>query len=219
MVKRNFWTIIKTIACSVALITVVIYFAIPYIIRPITYKGARFSGDPEGKLQPDGRNIELLKPFSFLDSSNRLWEVPKGYVSNGASIPQLFWSIIGGPWDGRYRNPAIVHDYYCDHRIETWEDTHKMLYEGCMCAGLPEADSKRIFAAVYLGGPRWEPPRKKYLVSASKKGEHTIAGEMTMFPGKLTKQKTELTNDQKKKIDDFLKTNPSIDDIMALKLD
>ena len=35
--------------------------------------------------------------------------VPKGFVTDLASIPRIFWSIL--PTDGVYTFPAIVHDY------------------------------------------------------------------------------------------------------------
>ena len=36
-------------------------------------------------------------------------EVPKGFVTDFASIPQIFWSILRP--DGDYTYPAIIHDY------------------------------------------------------------------------------------------------------------
>lgn len=38
--------------------------------------------------------------------------VPSGYLTDGASVPRVFWSLIP-PW-GRYGAAAIVHDYLCD---------------------------------------------------------------------------------------------------------
>ncbi|HIE98682.1 MAG TPA: DUF1353 domain-containing protein, partial [Fuerstia sp.] len=37
--------------------------------------------------------------------------VPAGFVSDGASIPRLFWAIIGPPIGSSHLLPAIVHDY------------------------------------------------------------------------------------------------------------
>ena len=42
--------------------------------------------------------------------------VPKGFVTDFASVPRIFWSII--PRDGEYTYPAILHDYlYWDQSI------------------------------------------------------------------------------------------------------
>ena len=37
--------------------------------------------------------------------------VPKGFVTDLASIPRIFRSII--PQNGKHRAPAVVHDYLC----------------------------------------------------------------------------------------------------------
>ena len=34
----------------------------------------------------------------------------KGYVTDGASIPRFFWSIIGSPMEGSLVKPAVIHD-------------------------------------------------------------------------------------------------------------
>lgn len=39
--------------------------------------------------------------------------VPKGYITDGASVPRPLWSIIP-PW-GKYGQAAILHDYLCDY--------------------------------------------------------------------------------------------------------
>lgn len=40
--------------------------------------------------------------------------VPKGFVFDGASIPRIAWSIIGGPF-GPYADAAALHD--CAYRM------------------------------------------------------------------------------------------------------
>lgn len=45
-----------------------------------------------------------------------IW-VPAGYISDGATIPQFFWRVIGGKW-GPYRSAAVPHDYlYSDGNV------------------------------------------------------------------------------------------------------
>lgn len=41
--------------------------------------------------------------------------VPKGFLTDGASIPRIFWFLF--PPFGRYMDAAIVHDYLCEHCI------------------------------------------------------------------------------------------------------
>lgn len=39
--------------------------------------------------------------------------VPKGFESNGANIPRLFWSIIP-PNKPKYQPAIMIHDYLCE---------------------------------------------------------------------------------------------------------
>ena len=37
-------------------------------------------------------------------------DIKAGFVFDGASIPQIFWSSIGSPWDSKILVAALVHD-------------------------------------------------------------------------------------------------------------
>jgi len=37
--------------------------------------------------------------------------IPKGFKTDGASIPKLFWSIIDHPLNGKHAKAAVLHDY------------------------------------------------------------------------------------------------------------
>ena len=56
------------------------------------------------------RDIEVL----LLDHGWNIWElvIPKGFVTDGASIPKVCWYFIGHPF-GKYLKAALVHDYLC----------------------------------------------------------------------------------------------------------
>jgi hypothetical protein len=41
--------------------------------------------------------------------------IPKGYCFDGASVPRLFWRIIGPNTDNKFLVAAMVHDYICEH--------------------------------------------------------------------------------------------------------
>jgi hypothetical protein len=40
--------------------------------------------------------------------------IPRGYVSDGYSIPRLAWIFAGHPFGQEHMIPAFVHDYLCD---------------------------------------------------------------------------------------------------------
>ena len=41
--------------------------------------------------------------------------IPKGYCYDGASIPRLFWRVIGSNTDNKFLIPALIHDVLCEH--------------------------------------------------------------------------------------------------------
>jgi hypothetical protein len=115
--------------------------------------------DPEVadvQLLADGRKATLLKTFRYTDGEGKPWEAPAGTAIDGASIPQMFWSIIGGPYEGKYRFASIVHDRYCvDHGGRTWKEVHRMFHHACLAGGTDPQLAKLMYAAVYHFGPRW----------------------------------------------------------------
>ena len=40
-------------------------------------------------------------------------DVPKGFICDGASIPRIFWSLVGHPLSGGPLRAAIIHDALC----------------------------------------------------------------------------------------------------------
>ena len=61
------------------------------------------------KLKPtiDNKYI-LLEDFKCGD-----FVVPKGYLTNGANIPRVFWAVVP-PFKPKFMNAVLVHDYLCD---------------------------------------------------------------------------------------------------------
>ena len=104
---------------------------------------------------PDGRLMRVVEPFGFEERSSRRWPVPVDTKVDGASIPQALWSLIGGPFEGKYRDASVVHDYYCDVRTEPWEAVHRVFYNAMRASGASEARAKLMYAAVRFAGPRW----------------------------------------------------------------
>jgi hypothetical protein len=118
----------------------------------------RFVGDLITKWLPDGRNMKLMDSFEFIDSQCRRWPVPAGSITDGASIPPVFWSIIGGPFEDKYRDAAALHDFYCDSRTRTWKNTHGVFYEAMLTRGVNSKRAWIMYQAVYEFGPRWPDP-------------------------------------------------------------
>jgi uncharacterized protein DUF1353 len=106
----------------------------------------------------DYRDMKLLAKFGYLDPYGIYWEVPVGYVTNGASVPWYLWPALGGPYDGPYRDAAVIHDYYCDKQTYTWEKTHEMFYNASRRRGVSEAKAKTMYLGLQMFGYRWPAP-------------------------------------------------------------
>ena len=96
----------------------------------------QFEGDLVLKALPDGRNMQLVHPFNYIDSRNVPWPVPAGTIVDGASIPRVFWSIVGAPYTGKYRDASVIHDYYCETHSRHWKAVHKVFYDGMLARGV-----------------------------------------------------------------------------------
>lgn len=115
-----------------------------------------FSGDLVFRWDPPpSREMTLLSPISFKDIHGETWSVPAGSKTDGASIPRVFWSVIGGPFDGPHRDAAVIHDYFCVVRTHSWKDTHRVFYEAMLARLVDSITAKIMYAAVYHFGPRW----------------------------------------------------------------
>ncbi|MGI3168624.1 DUF1353 domain-containing protein [Pseudooceanicola sp. C21-150M6] len=105
----------------------------------------------------------LASDLSFVDAGGRRWVAPKGILTDGASIPPAFADMIGAPTTRQFAGAAAIHDSYCGvgnegstyYHTRPWRDTHRMFYEALRVGGTAERKAKTMFAAVYLGGPRW----------------------------------------------------------------
>lgn len=57
----------------------------------------------------DGRDWELRAPFTCTPRRGLTLAVPKGFVTDFASIPRVCWRVW--PPTGRYGKAAVLHDY------------------------------------------------------------------------------------------------------------
>lgn len=121
---------------------------------------AQSFGKYEGAIQTewldtDGRRMRLLAPFKYVDPKGNTWTAPAGWEIDGASIPVFAWSVIGGPFNGRYRDASVIHDVACDQKIRPWEEVHEAFYWAMMASGVEPWRAKVMYAAVFHFGPRW----------------------------------------------------------------
>jgi hypothetical protein len=115
----------------------------------------RYTGRLILEVLPDGRRMRLVEPFGFMDADGLHWPVPLQTIVDGASIPKPLWSLIGGPFEGKYRDASVVHDYYCDVRSADWRAVHQVFYRAMLVSGVSQQFAKLLYAAVYFAGPKW----------------------------------------------------------------
>ncbi|MCJ7871861.1 DUF1353 domain-containing protein [Phaeobacter sp. J2-8] len=105
----------------------------------------------------------LARPLGFVDGGASNWRAEPGTLTDGASIPPIFVNMIGDPRSRQFAQAAAMHDAYCGigndalptYHSRDWRETHRMFYDGLRVGGTAEIRAKVMYAAVYLGGPRW----------------------------------------------------------------
>ncbi len=78
--------------------------------------------------------------------------VPAGFVTDLASIPRVFWSLL--PRDGAYTFPAIVHDYLYWTQRHSRDTADAVLRYGMDDMKVSSAVTLAIHTAVRVGGGR-----------------------------------------------------------------
>ena len=129
-------------------------------------------------LKEKGELKELVdKELTFTDYEGVKWIAPKGTLTDGASVPRLALPITDGRWSREFLKASVVHDAYCQKENESictdqyqkrsWQKVHRMFYNACLAGGTDPWLAKIMFAAVWIGGPRWDDPKREELQKLS----------------------------------------------------
>lgn len=138
------------------IIVLAIGFLFSAVAMPSEGNYGHYEGNVVAEWLPDGRQMRLASPLTYISSSGVVWKAPEGAVIDGASIPKFAWSIIGGPFEGKYRNASVIHDVACKEKTRTWRAAHKVFYTGMLASGVDMTLAKIMYGAVYHFGPRWD---------------------------------------------------------------
>jgi len=116
---------------------------------------------------PDGRRWKLVEPFRYrvgsMDSDNII-AVPVDTITDFASIPRMFWSILP-PW-GRYGKAAVLHDYLYKAGGCTRLYADYILHEAMGVLGVAWWKRWVMYKAVRVGAwAVWKKYRKEEVVS------------------------------------------------------
>lgn len=103
-----------------------------------------------------GMQFELRKPFVYVVKFEpyETVNVPVGFVTDLASIPKIFWSIIGGP-NGRYGKASVIHDWLYFKQTYSRRKSDLIFYEAMRELKVNFVKRWLIYHAVRVGA--WIP--------------------------------------------------------------
>lgn len=119
-----------------------------------------FTRRPVVEFLPDGRKVRIARSFFFVSGRvNRAIHVPEDFICDGASIPPILYVASGGPFVGKHRDAALVHDYlYAEHRagrpIVNKTDADGIFYDAMRASGVNAFHARAKYFAVRLFGNR-----------------------------------------------------------------
>jgi endonuclease G len=100
------------------------------------------------KLHPD---TDLI----FVRRSGEIIAAHAGLEFDGASIPPLFWLLLGSPFTGKYRKAAVIHDTLCYLRDRSSAEAHFVFFECARALGVGRFRAWCMYKALMIGGSKW----------------------------------------------------------------
>jgi len=117
----------------------------------------------ELKISPVGQKMrrwKLKTVFRMLKNDKEFITVPKGFVTDLASIPRLFWNIL--PPFGRYGKPSVIHDYLYFSCLFQRKKADKIFLYAMESTGVGIIRRKVMYYAVRIFAKKaWENHRKR----------------------------------------------------------
>jgi len=100
----------------------------------------------------------LEERFGYIDPNGLHWDVPTGYVTDGATIPPGLKPIVGSSWNRHYIRAAVIHDYYIDVAKQTVsaKAVHRAFFHALLASGVQPYWAYWMFRAVSKYGPQWK---------------------------------------------------------------
>lgn len=108
----------------------------------------------------DGKHWTLTAPLVYVTQRGDTFEIPAGFQTDFASIPQALWSLVGDP-GGPWAPAAVVHDFLYRSGIVPRAEADRTFREAMADLG-GESAVKRwlMWGALRLAGWKaYQPPR------------------------------------------------------------
>ena len=91
---------------------------------------------------------KTLAELSYTTNKGIIHTVPIDFITDGASIPKLFWSFVGSPFTGLYRRPSLIHDYFYATQKVKRNYADRIFLEGMKDEGVSWWKRKTMYFAV-----------------------------------------------------------------------
>jgi hypothetical protein len=114
-------------------------------------------------MRGDSRILRLTATFRYRSSVGTI-RIPKGFHTDGASVPRIFWSLLD-PWSNFFSS-AIVHDFLYSKDSDFFfpltdrKEADRIFLEAMYNAGVSWLTRHTVHSAVRLGG--WASYKKKH---------------------------------------------------------
>ena len=103
--------------------------------------------------------MTVMSELRYADPQGVVWVAPAGSQVDGASIPRSLWTIMGGPFEGKYRNASVLHDVAYDQKTRPWEQCDRMFYNAMRCSGVSAVEAGTMYYALRKFGHHWKAPK------------------------------------------------------------
>lgn len=96
------------------------------------------------------KKMRLCKDWYFWIGNVAYW-IPAGYIFDGASIPRIFWALIGSPFEPDFWAAALAHDWlYFTHQTSR-AVADEVIYQLLKQSGVNTVKAHIIWGAVRAG--------------------------------------------------------------------
>ena len=108
----------------------------------------------------DGRGNVLRTVYPCrVTWAGKSFTIPRGFESDGASVPRFFWRLVCPPLDHRAVRAGVAHDYIYRTHPAGWtkKEADQMFYDLLVSDGVPRFRAYLAYLGVELfGGAAWE---------------------------------------------------------------
>lgn len=98
---------------------------------------------------PRTDNLKLLEELIYWERrSKQLIVIPVGFVSDGASVPQVLWGVMGHPFSKQVREAAVLHDFLYYNNIVSRAKADQIFYDALRELGMEYVQAQSYYIAV-----------------------------------------------------------------------